>query len=80
MAVTEISPSKYGKLLAKAQPKVIETREEFDRCVEIMEALDRRVENGKTLSPEERALLNLLEQLVEDYDDKIELPELPPTR
>lgn len=54
MAVTEISPIKYGKVLAKALPKVIETREEFDRHVAIMEELDRRAESGEVLSPEER--------------------------
>jgi HTH-type transcriptional regulator/antitoxin HigA len=79
MAVTaQISPIKYGKLLAKTLPKVIETREEFDRYVQTMEELDRRTANGKRLSPEEETLLALLEQLVQDYDDKIELPEVPP--
>ena len=80
MAITEISPIKYGKLLAKALPKVIETREEFDHYVEMMEQLDRRIEAGGTHSPEENTLLALLEQLVKAYDDKIELPQLPPHR
>jgi HTH-type transcriptional regulator / antitoxin HigA len=80
MAVNEISPIKYGRLLAKALPKVIETREEFDRYVEMMEQLDRRAEAGERLSPEEETLLALLEQLVKDYDDKIELPKLSPRR
>jgi HTH-type transcriptional regulator/antitoxin HigA len=79
MAVAEISPSKYGKLLAKTLPKVIETREEFDRYVEIMEQLDR-AETGQPLSPEEEALRSLLERLVKDYDDKIELPRVAPYR
>lgn len=78
MAVTAISPLKYGKLLAKALPKVIETREEFDRYVAMMEQLDRRAEMGAALSPEEEMLLALLEQLVKDYDDQIELPDVPP--
>src|SRR5579872_838956 len=75
MAVMELSPLKYGKLLAKARPKVIETRQEFDRYVAMMEELDRR---GNSLSPEEMALLALIEQLVKDYDEKIELPSVPP--
>jgi hypothetical protein len=33
---------------------------------------------GETLSPEEEALLSLLEKLVKDYDDKIELPKISP--
>ncbi|MGA2181391.1 MAG: helix-turn-helix domain-containing protein [Bryobacteraceae bacterium] len=76
--IAQISPIKYGKLLARTLPKVIETREEFDRYVQTMEELDRRTANGKELSPEEETLLALLEQLVQDYDDKIELPEVPP--
>ncbi len=78
MAVTDISPIKYGKLLAKALPKVIETREEFDHYVQMMEELDRRAESGEALSPEEKTLLALLEQLVKDCDDKIDLPKVPP--
>ena len=53
MAVTELSPTKYGKLLSAALPKVIETRAEFDRAVALMEALDRREVRGETLSREE---------------------------
>jgi HTH-type transcriptional regulator/antitoxin HigA len=78
MALTEISPRKYGKLLATALPKVIETREEFDRYVATIEQLDRSVENGGSPSPEQNALLALLERLIQDYDDRVEMPEMPP--
>jgi HTH-type transcriptional regulator/antitoxin HigA len=78
MAVTEISPIKYGKLLAKALPKVIETREEFDHYVGLIEQIDRRAEKGVQLTPEEKTLLALLEQLVKDYDDRIEIPNVAP--
>ena len=77
MAVNAISPARYAKVLAKARPRVIETREEFDRHVTLMEALDRRAEAGEA-SPEEFALLALLEHLVREYDDRIELPEAAP--
>ena len=80
MAITELSPIKYGKLLATALPKVIETRKEFDHYVAMMEQLDRRAENGKALSLEEETLVGLLEQLIQVYDDKIELPDVPPLR
>ena len=80
MAVSEISPIKCGKLLAKVLPKVIETRDEFDRDVAMMEQLDRRAETGGRLSPEEEVLRSLLERLVKDYDDQIELPDVPPHR
>jgi len=78
MAITAISPTRYGRLLAKTLPKVIETREEFDHYTAIMERLDRRAEAGDALSPEEETLLALLEQLIKDYDDRIELPKAAP--
>jgi HTH-type transcriptional regulator/antitoxin HigA len=75
MAVAmKIQPAAYGKLLAKTLPKIIETDEEFERYVAMMEDLDRH----DSLTPEERALLALLERLVTDYDDKVEIPDVPP--
>lgn len=73
--VAAISPRKYGGLLAKALPKVIESEGEFDRFVDMLEKLDRL---ERRLTPEERALEALLVRLIQDYDDKVELPELPP--
>ena len=70
-----ISPVKYRNLVAKAMPKVIETRQELRRFTEMLEALDRP---DRTLSPEERALEGLLELLIADYEAGIELPEVPP--
>jgi HTH-type transcriptional regulator/antitoxin HigA len=80
MAIAELSSAKYGMLLSAALPKVIETRAEFDRAVNLMEALDRREVRGETLSREELALRDLLEHLVKIYDDRIELPITPPDR
>jgi antitoxin component HigA of HigAB toxin-antitoxin module len=80
MAIAELSPARYGKLLSATLPKVIETRAEFDRAVALMEELDRREVRGDSLSREELALRELLEQLVEVYDDRIELPKTPPDR
>src|SRR5947209_3401205 len=40
--ISELSPARYGKLLAKSLPKIIETDEEFDRYMQMMEELDRR--------------------------------------
>jgi HTH-type transcriptional regulator/antitoxin HigA len=76
MVLTQINRLKYGKLLARTLPQVIETREEFDRLVQTMEALDRQ----ESLTPEEHALRKLLEHLIKEYDDKIELPNSPPYR
>ena len=78
MAVTDISPVRYGKMPAKALPRVIESRAEINRHVAMMEELDCRAESGETLSAEEETLLALLEQLVRAYDDEIELPRIQP--
>jgi HTH-type transcriptional regulator/antitoxin HigA len=74
MGVTTLNPAKYGRLCATVLPKVIETDEEFDRLVGVMESLDRKPD----AKPEEAALRDLLEKLIEDYDDQFELPEVPP--
>jgi HTH-type transcriptional regulator / antitoxin HigA len=70
-----VSATAYGELLAKTLPKVIETDEEFRHFVSVMEDLDRR---HASLTDEERALLALLERLTQDYDDRVELPDVPP--
>jgi HTH-type transcriptional regulator/antitoxin HigA len=74
MGATTLNPAKYGRLCATVLPKVIETDAEFDRLVEVMESLDRKPD----ATPEEAALRDLLEKLIEDYDDQFELPEVPP--
>ena len=76
MGVTTLNPAKYGRLCATVLPKVIETDEEFDRLVGVMESLDRKPD----ATPEEAALRDLLEKLIEDYDDQFELPDVPPHR
>src|ERR1700719_2016150 len=73
--ITEsISAKKYGGLLAKALPKVIESDEELERFAELLEGLDML---KRALTAEEKALEALLAQLIKDYDDKVDLPELP---
>jgi HTH-type transcriptional regulator/antitoxin HigA len=74
MGALTISPGKYGSLLAKALPKVIENDRELEHFSEVLESLDRL---GRELTPEEKALDVLLARLVADYDEKIDLPELP---
>lgn len=75
MGLTAIDQRRYGKLLARTLPRVVETREEFDRMVEMLEQLHFP---ERALSAEEETLANLLLKLIQDYDDKVELPELPP--
>ena len=64
MAVTEISPIKYGRLLAQTLPKVIETRKEFDRAAALMEGLDvREMKSGVPSHPRKRRCAPCLRNL-----------------
>jgi HTH-type transcriptional regulator / antitoxin HigA len=73
MGVTVLNSARYGRLCAAVLPKVIETDDEFDHLVDAMEALDGKAR----LTPEEAALRRLLAHLIQDYDQRVELPELP---
>ena len=61
---TEIQDDRYGKILARYQPRIIKTEEENDRFLSIVEDLMHR----SSLSPEEDALLDLLVKLIEDFE------------
>jgi antitoxin component HigA of HigAB toxin-antitoxin module len=69
-----ISPKSTGDLLAKALPRVIGNDSDLTHFSELLESLDRL---GRELSPEEKTLEVLLSRLIEDYDQQIEIPELP---
>jgi len=69
MVLATLSPAKYGKLLSRTMPKRIETGEEMDRFIEIMEPLSRVIEHG-TACPEEIALHSLLATLIREYDER----------
>lgn len=59
---------RYGRLLAQAAPRVIRTEEENDRALAIVEKL---MEKGEVdLTPEEDALLELLVNLVHDFEEE----------
>jgi HTH-type transcriptional regulator/antitoxin HigA len=66
MGLSTINPTKYGRLCADVIPKVIKSKEEFDRLVAKMEELDFKP--NPTL--EEEALSELLMKLIKDYDDQ----------
>src|SRR6266481_1794356 len=75
-ATVDIDQEKYGKLLAKTLPKIIETDEEFDRIAALLEELTIP---ERELTPEEDALASLTEKLVVDYDDRYyAIPEAKP--
>jgi HTH-type transcriptional regulator/antitoxin HigA len=56
----------YGKLLAKALPRVIQSEKENDRHIETLLALEQR----GSLTPEEKDLADLLTLLIEDFEEK----------
>ena len=67
VSARSIDPGKYGKLLARSLPSVIETKTEYERALAEIEQL---MVKGDRLSPEEDMLLELLAKLVEDFEEK----------
>ena len=63
---TGFDMKRYGRLLAKASPRVIVTDQERDRAVAIVESLMEKGERNMT--PEEDALLSLVTNLIRDYE------------
>lgn len=61
-----INPSDYAQLLAKYQPKVIETETENDRAIELAQELEHKANR----SNEEDAILELLVILIEKFEDE----------
>ncbi len=66
-----INQDTYNQLLAKFQPKVIETEEEYDQTRSSLLKLMTKAER----SPEETALLKLLAVLLSEFDEKQVKPE-----
>lgn len=69
MAVAKqlINPRKYAELLAKTLPTVIKTEEENERMLAKIEKL---MDKGERMVPEELALLELMSQLVEAFEEE----------
>jgi HTH-type transcriptional regulator/antitoxin HigA len=61
-----IDLKRYGRLLAKATPCVITTEEEHERALATVESLMEKGE--RKMTPEEDALLDLLTNLIRDYE------------
>lgn len=72
----EINPAKYGKLLARTLPSVIETEAENER---LLAEIERLLDKGEGRSPEEDKLLELMTTLVEDFEERhYSIPDAPP--
>ena len=65
---TSYDPKKYAKLLIDATPGAIETEEENERALAIIDRLMSKDEDA--LSPEEDRLLRMLAVLVEDFESR----------
>lgn len=77
VAVEKPDPRKYGRLLARILPVVVQNEKEYDR---IDAEIGRLLAKGhRNLSVEELALLELLTKLIEDYDTQhFPSPQNPP--
>jgi HTH-type transcriptional regulator/antitoxin HigA len=71
MSTLVINPARYKKLLSNAMPVVIETEEENDRMLAIVEKL---MAKGEDISPEEDALLRLMATLIQDFEERFYKP------
>lgn len=65
--VRRIDPTRYRRLLSRAMPVVIETEKENERMLAVVEKL---MEKGEAISPEEEKLLKLLARLIEDFEEQ----------
>jgi HTH-type transcriptional regulator/antitoxin HigA len=72
-----IDVRRYGRLLAKFTPKVIQTEDENEESLAVVESLMKR--GDANLTAEEETLLNLLGHLIEDFERRTyALPEGDP--
>lgn len=67
-AKASVDEKKYGRLLARTLPAVVETEEENERLLaEVERLMDKGEEN---LSPEEGKLFKLMVRLIEDFEER----------
>ena len=70
--IVEIDPKAYARLLASALPGIIETEEDNDRMLAVVESL---MDKGGDLSPEEEKLYKLLVHLIQEFEQRYYKPE-----
>lgn len=71
-AVRRIDPARYKRLLSQTMPVVIESEEENERMLAVVEKL---MEKGEKVSPEEEKLLKLFTRLIEDFEARYYHPK-----
>jgi len=70
-AVRTIDPARYKRLLSQTMPVIIETEEENERMLRVIEKL---MDKGEGVSLEEEKVLKLLTRLVEDFEERYYRP------
>jgi len=70
--VRRIDPARYRRLLSRTMPVIIETEAENERMLKVIEKI---MDKGENLSPEEEKLLKLLTKLVEDFEERYYHPQ-----
>ncbi len=76
-----VDKTKYGLLLMQTLPAVITNDDELERMTEEVNRLVTKGIKQGDLSPEEDALLDLLSDLIESYEDiHYPMPEASPTQ
>jgi HTH-type transcriptional regulator/antitoxin HigA len=75
----DLDTKRYGRLLARALPAVVKSEDEKDRMLAAIEGLMAKGEGN--LTAEEEALLELLVDLVHDFEERHDpFPSSPPHR
>jgi HTH-type transcriptional regulator / antitoxin HigA len=78
-SLIDLDTKRYGRLLAKALPAVVKSENENNRMLAIVEGLMAKGE--RNLTAEENALLDLLVDLVHDFEERHDpFPSSPPHR
>ena len=67
----QFNPTRYRRLLSQVMPVAIETEEENERMLAVVEKL---MDKGEDISAEEEALLRLLVTLIQDFEKKYYQP------
>lgn len=67
LTTNEFDPTRYRKLLSQAMPVAVETVEENERAIALVEEL---LNKNEAISLEEEVLLRLLVTLVQSFEEK----------
>jgi HTH-type transcriptional regulator / antitoxin HigA len=70
--VRKMDATRYKRLLSQTMPVVIESEQENERMLAVVEKL---MEKGEHLSPEEEKLLKLFARLIEDFEQRYYQPK-----